>query len=133
MKKLLSYLYIIFLVIMFGWLIINHPPTIFKMLAFVFIMLGVIAIGVVFIWVQEACKNFLYRQRLQRLLGDMTIEEVLDQSPYEYGYVFQGDDGYRIWRKGTINEFIQSGVSKKNAQLWIVEQFFNNNRNQGIS
>lgn len=128
MRKLLSYLYLIFLAIMLVWLVVKHPPPILMVVAFVCVILGAIAIGFVCIWLQDTWSNFWYHQRLQRLLGDMTLEEVLDQSPYQYGHVFQGDDGYRIWHKSAIYDFVQSGVSKKAAQMWIVEQFFSSSQ-----
>ena len=128
MRNLLSYLYLILLTIMFGWLVFNHPPTIFTVLTFVVGTGLIIALAWVFIRLQDAWGQFLYRRRMARLLGPMTLEQVLEQSPYDYGYVFQGDDGYRIWRKDAVGDFIQSDVSKQSAQLWIVEQYFNHNR-----
>ena len=128
MTKLFSYIYLIVLAIVLIWLVVSHPPTIFIMLALICAMLILIGLGFVYIRIQDAWTNLRYRQRLQRLLGDMTIEEVLAQSPYEYGYVFQGDDGYRIWRKDSIYDFVQVGVSRKAAQMWIVEQYFNRDR-----
>lgn len=128
MRILLSYLYLILLIMMFGWLVFNHPPTILMMLMFVFGTVVIIGIGYGCIRLQDAWRNFLYRQRMDRLLGNMTLEQVLEQSPYKYGYVFQGDDGYRIWHKDALHDFIQSDMSKKSAQMWIVEQYFNHNR-----
>ncbi len=87
-------------------------------------------LGFVYLWLQDTWSNFSYHQRLKHLLGSMTLEEVLDQSPYEYGYVFQGDDGYRVWRKDAIYNFVLSDVSEKAAQMWIVEEYFQNNRHQ---
>lgn len=129
----MSYVYLIFLALMLVWLAVNYPPTILMVLTFVFTVFIVIGLGSACIWVRDAWRNFLYDQRLQRLLGDMTIEEVLDQSLYEYGHVFQGDDGYRIWCKDAFHDFVQSGMGKKAAQMWIVEQYFKDDRNQEIS
>lgn len=124
MRKLFSYLYLIFLAILLIWLVINDPPKLLVVLALVATIPIFFAIGFVYFRLQDAWENFRYQRRLQRLLGDMTIEEVLEQSPYACGYVFQGDDGYRVWRKDSIYDFVQSGVSLKAARMWIVEQYF---------
>lgn len=124
MKKWLSYLYLALLTMMLVWLVFNHPPTILMMVALVCATLVAIGVGIALIYLKDAWDNFLYHQRLKRLLGNMSLEDVLEQSPYKYGYVFQGDDGYRIWHKDSTHDFIQSNVSKKSAQMWIVEQYF---------
>ena len=71
--------------------------------------------------------DFTYRQRMQKLLGGMTLEEVLKKSPYGYGH-FQGDNGYRIWRRDMLEGFVQLDVSDKFAKMWIVEQYFQSDR-----
>ena len=126
MRKRLSYLYLILLAAILIWLLVDHPPTRLFLLVLVCAIPVLIGMGYVCIRILDAWRDFLYQKRMQQLLGNMTIEEVLDLSPYAYGYVFQGDDGYRIWRKGTTDGFVQSGVSKKAAEMWIVEEYFKN-------
>ena len=91
---------------------------------FMFVCLSLVIGGVfaVCIYIQDAWNNFLYRQRLQQLLDDMTLEEVLEKSPYEYGH-FQGEDGYRIWLKDTLDDFVKFNMSEQTAHMWIVEQY----------
>lgn len=109
---------------MLVWLMFNHPPTILMVVAFVGATAVAIGVGTACVYLKDTWSNFRYRQRMKRLLGSMTLEQVLERSPYDYGYVFQGDDGYRIWRKDAIYNFVLSNVSKKSAKMWIVEQYF---------
>ena len=108
---------------MLVWLVFNHPPTLLMVIPFVGITLIAIVIGLVCIYLKDTWINFLYHRRMERLLRNMTLEQVLERSPYAYGYVFQGDDGYRIWHKDAIHDFVHSDVTKKWAQMWIVEQY----------
>lgn len=127
MGKRLSYLYLIFLATVLVWLVFHHPPSILVVVILVFATVAAMGMGYMGCLLQDLWGNFLYHQRLKKLLGSMTLEEVLEQSPYKYGYVFQGDDGYRIWHKDAIYDFVQSDMSKKAAQMWIVKQYYQNN------
>jgi len=64
------------------------------------------------------------KRRLKKMLEelDMTLEEVLEESPYAYGY-WQGE-GYRIWDKQTKNKYLAQNLSKLAAELWIVGSYF---------
>ena len=122
MRKLPSYLFIALFAALLVWLIANDRHIILGILGFVCMSLIIGGIGFMYVYLQGAWNDFFYRQRLQELLGNMTLEEVLEKSPYEYGH-FQGEDGYRIWLKDTLDGFVGFGMSERAVHMWIVEQY----------
>jgi len=81
---------------------------------------GILFVGWLWYSAMDFVKDFIYRRKLKRLLGDKTLSEALDESPYMYGHFF-GEDGYRIWRKDARkDEYVALGVSEKEAHLFIV-------------
>ena len=69
------------------------------------------------------------KRRLKKMLEDldMTLQEVLEKSPYAYGY-WQGEGGNRIWDKQTTDEYLDLNVSKFDAEFWIVEKYYSDSR-----
>jgi hypothetical protein len=60
-------------------------------------------------------------QKLARMLDGRPLEDVLTASHYDYAH-FQGEDGYRIFEKGTQNGFVDFAKTELDAHLWIVER-----------
>ena len=124
MKELQLYIVLAIFTFLFVWITATEPLAVlafFVAMASMMIIVG--AVGFVCFHILHVWSNFQYRRRMEYLLGDMTLEEVLERSPYEYGYVFQGDAGYRIWRKDDIYDFNQSWYTRESAERWIVEQY----------
>ncbi len=64
-------------------------------------------------------------RKLRQLLGERTIEEVLEASDFTYGWFQQGDEGYRIWPKENADwrQHVGDLWYEIDAQIWIVKQF----------
>jgi len=60
-------------------------------------------------------------QDLNRMLDGRSLEEALEASDYDFAH-FQGEDGYRIFKKGTERECLEFANSALDAHLRIVER-----------
>ncbi len=103
-----------------AYYLFTNPGKTMWMIAVCFLMVGgIFSIGWLWYSGLDVVKDFFHRRKLNRLLGERTLSEALDQSAYEYGH-FQGDNGYRIWRKDDKSgEFVALGLTKKEVHLWI--------------
>ena len=61
------------------------------------------------------------RKELNRMLDGRSSEEALEASDYGFAH-FQGEDGYRIFEKGTEYECVGFANTAQDAHLWIVER-----------
>ena len=92
--------------------------TFLILLLFIAIFLG----GAV-IWIEAKHKFKIWRKRkkLAKLLGTRSLDQVLDDSPYDFAH-FQGENEYRIYDKRLQDGFIGFAATPLDAQLWIVEK-----------
>lgn len=66
----------------------------------------------------------LSKRRFAKILADldMSIEEVLEKSPYGYSH-WQGEDGYRIFDTRFKEKYVGFSYTSFNAELWILERY----------
>ena len=126
-----AYIYIAMLIGMFIWLFIADTQGTFISLIY-FMVIGGVLIGaaVVTYTAWQKVRHLRFQRKLKHLLAGKSLQEVLDASPYYYGYGDQGDDYLHIWRKDDpasrtdITSFLAPNIGAENAAiLWIVEDY----------
>ncbi len=82
-------------------------------------------IVIVTFWVFDSTKRFLRlrkkENKLKQLLAGRNLDDVLAQSPYDFGH-FQGEDGYRIYDTRIKDGFIGFASTRLDAHIFILEK-----------
>ena len=60
------------------------------------------------------------RRRIVRLLAGRRLADVLAASPYDFDH-WQGEDGYRIFERGSDGRPVTWAMTEDSAVLWILE------------
>ena len=92
----------------------------FSTLLIMTLFIATFLIGAYF-WVEGKRKFKIWQKerKLTKLLGARALEQVLAESPYDFGH-FQGEDGYRIYDKRVQDGFVGFAATPLDAHLWIV-------------
>jgi len=74
-------------------------------------------------------RNKLRKRRMRKILAelDMSVQEILEKSPYAYGH-WQGEDGYRIYDVRFNDKYLYFAYSEFSAEYWIIEQYYLDNK-----
>ena len=74
-------------------------------------------------------RNKLRKRRMRKILAElgMTVQEVLEKSPYAYDH-WQGEDGYRIYDARFKDKYPHFAYTTFSAEYWIVEQYYLDNK-----
>ena len=126
MNRAVAWLVLACLAIGMGYLLWTDSKTRFVWLSMLIVLPLLLGSAYIATGISERVRASRAEQRLATLLGERTLEEVLEQSVYTSVWAGQGSAAYFIVRKeGGDAPPVATLPDEGAARLWIVEDFLN--------